>query len=96
MSSSRARRPARALSDMGEDSEPILSIKSSKRGKTRTSSVSVRGRQVGDKISFASYQYQLCITRATHDHVRISGSRVSVTRTCRMCLTTAMTSLSHF
>ncbi|RYO21124.1 hypothetical protein AA0111_g9847 [Alternaria arborescens] len=30
---------------MGEDSEPILSIKSSKRGKTRTSSVSVRGRQ---------------------------------------------------
>ncbi|CAN9209268.1 unnamed protein product [Alternaria sp. RS040] len=63
MSSSRAKRPARALPNKrdipfdldndrydyvpsdGEDSEPILPVKSSKHGKTTTSSVSVRGRQ---------------------------------------------------
>ena len=75
MSSSRAKRPARALFDMKdipfdldndehdwvpsdrEDSEPILPVRSSKRRKTTTPSVSVRGRRVRDKVSFASYQY---------------------------------------
>ncbi|RYN51092.1 hypothetical protein AA0118_g10591 [Alternaria tenuissima] len=63
MSSSRAKRPARALSDIkdipfdldnddydyvpsdGEDNEPILPVRSRKRRKTITPSVSVRGRR---------------------------------------------------